>query len=106
MKNTGLGIESDFCLFWSESCQKGKANYQAFSQTILVECECIKERACNKAKSQVSNLEEKQKHLKLEIEKILATLTSHDEEIVKVKAQMLQLQSEGHVMGEITELRA
>lgn len=78
---------------------------QAFCQTTLLEFECVEDRTDNKAKSQVSDLLEKQEKLRQDLEEMTVPLARKDAKIVRLKVQLLQAQEERPGADEILTLK-
>ena len=75
---------------------------QSFTETTLVECECIQGKGNTKIK--VTRLIVEQDQLKHELEEMIVRLSSKDAEIAILKAELLKAQTEGPGTSIVQEL--
>ena len=76
---------------------------QSFSESTIVECECIEGKGNHKNK--VAQLNEDQDQLKHEVEEMTMRLSSKDEEIAILKVKLLKAQTEGSGTSVVQELK-
>ncbi|TMW96928.1 hypothetical protein EJD97_006535 [Solanum chilense] len=92
-KRKRVVYESDENIQNSVGCGQGGTVKEAFSETTLVECECIEGKG--NPKSKMAQLIEDQDQFKHELEELTMRLSGKDVEIAILKDELLTAQTEG-----------